>query len=121
MGGVASASPPIVLLDTIMGRLTAMTGRLGALPAKVKAAPKMAEPFYQSREWRSLVASIKRERGAWCERCGSRDRVIADHIVERKDGGADLDPSNIELLCGKHHAAKTAAARARRAKGGALA
>jgi 5-methylcytosine-specific restriction endonuclease McrA len=43
--------------------------------------------------------------------------VIADHIVERKDGGADLDPNNIELLCHAHHQKKTALARARRARG----
>lgn len=80
-------------------------------------APKRAESFYQSTEWRALVASIKRERGNFCQRCGSSERVIADHIVERKDGGADLDRSNIELLCAKHHAIKTAQARARRARG----
>ena len=79
--------------------------------------PKKVELFYQSREWRSLVSSIKKQRGAWCERCGSTKGLIADHIVERKDGGADLDPANIELLCGKHHAAKTAEARKRRALG----
>lgn len=100
-----------------MGKLTALKPRLGGLVGKVRVAPKVAEGFYQSPEWRSLVARIKRERGAWCERCGSSERVIADHIVERKDGGADLDPANIELLCAKHHAAKTAQARARRARG----
>jgi 5-methylcytosine-specific restriction endonuclease McrA len=100
-----------------MGKLKAMPTRLGALPAKVRQAPKVAEGFYQSKEWRELVARVKRKRGAWCERCGSTERLIADHIVERKDGGADLDETNIELLCGKHHASKTAAARARRATG----
>lgn len=94
-----------------------MPSRLGGMPAKVAAAPKVAEPFYQSRAWRSLIASIKRERGNWCERCGSTHRVIGDHIVELKDGGAPLDPSNIELLCQAHHNAKTAKARATRAKG----
>lgn len=100
-----------------MGKLTAMKPRHGGLVGRVRAAPKVAEGFYQSREWRQMVAGIKRDRGAWCERCGSTERVIADHIVERKDGGADLDPSNIELLCAKHHAAKTAQSRARRAQG----
>lgn len=100
-----------------MGKLSAMGSRLGAVPVKLAAAPKVAEQFYQSSAWRELVAQIKRERGAKCERCGSAKRLIADHIVERKDGGADLDPRNVELLCGKHHATKTAAARARRAAG----
>ena len=100
-----------------MARLTASPARIGGLAARVAAAPKVAEAFYQSAAWRSLVARVKRERGSWCQRCGSRRRVIADHIVERRDGGADLDPNNIEMLCFDHHAAKTAAARARRARG----
>src|SRR3546814_20236885 len=79
----------------------------------LRAAPNVAEQFYSSREWRSLVASIKRERGDRCERPGCTtptQRVIADHIVERKDGGADLDAGNIELLCFTHHQRKTAEA-----------
>ena len=100
-----------------MGRLTALPSRLGSMPPKLKAAPKIAEGFYQSSEWRKLVARIKRQRGAWCQRCGSTDRLIADHIVERKDGGAELDENNIELLCAAHHNAKTAGARAKRARG----
>lgn len=100
-----------------MGKLKVTPSRLRAVPPKLMAAPKRAEGFYQSAEWRALVASIKRERGNFCQRCGSNERVIADHIVERKDGGADLDRANIELLCAKHHAIKTAQARARRARG----
>lgn len=94
-----------------------MPARLGGMEPKVRFAPKVAEGFYQSPEWKALVRQIKRERGNWCERCGSSHRVIADHIVERKDGGADLDPTNVELLCARHHNEKTAHARARRARG----
>lgn len=103
-----------------MGKLKSIGSRLGALPAKVKAAPKVAEGFYQSGAWRELVKDIKRVRGNRCERVGCTtptNRVIADHIVERKDGGADLDAGNIELLCAGHHAQKTAKARAARARG----
>ncbi|WP_363755110.1 HNH endonuclease signature motif containing protein [Sphingobium sp. LSP13-1-1.1] len=103
-----------------MGKLKALGSRLGGMPAKVKAAPKVAEGFYSSPEWRGLVADIKRERGARCERPGCptpTHRIIADHVVERKDGGADLDASNVELLCFTHHQQKTAAARAARAQG----
>lgn len=101
----------------MMGKLKNIAPRIGGLGARVKPPAKIADPFYLSREWRSLVAKIKRERGNWCERCGSGDRVIADHIIERRDGGADLDPSNVELLCFTHHQRKTAQARARRARG----
>lgn len=100
-----------------MGRLKAVGSLISGQAPMLRQPPKVAESFYQSAEWRALVRSIKRQRGAWCERCGSGDRVIADHIVERKDGGADLDPSNIELLCHAHHARKTAEARAKRAHG----
>lgn len=87
------------------------------MPARVRPAPKVAARFYASREWRELVARLKRERGGCCARCGSSNRVIGDHIVELKDGGAPLDPANIELLCQAHHNAKTAQARHRRVLG----
>ena len=90
---------------------------LGSPPPRLRSTPKVALAFYQSKEWRALVARIKRERGCYCQRCGSTHRVIGDHIVELRDGGAPLDPSNIELLCQEHHNGKTAEARSRRAQG----
>lgn len=113
-------SGALLFLDIHMGRLKSLGARIGAMPAKVKAAPKVVEGFYSSAAWKGLVADIKAMRGSRCERVGCptpTKRVIADHIVERKDGGADLDPSNIELLCFDHHQQKTAAARAARAQG----
>jgi 5-methylcytosine-specific restriction enzyme A len=90
--------------------------RAVAMPARVVLAPKVADRFYESKEWRALAAQMKRKAGYMCK-CGSGRRLIADHIVERKDGGADLDPGNIEILCGDCHAKKTADARKRRARG----
>jgi 5-methylcytosine-specific restriction protein A len=89
------------------------------LAPRIAVPAKVAEGFYQSKAWRALVASIKRERGNRCQRLGCRSthRIIADHVVERKDGGADLDRNNIELLCFAHHQAKTAAARRARSRG----
>jgi 5-methylcytosine-specific restriction endonuclease McrA len=69
-----------------------------------------------SAEWRALVRSIIAKRGRRCERCGSSKRIFGDHIEELRDGGAALDPANVELLCGSCHTAKTAAARAARAR-----
>ena len=100
-----------------MARLTTVRSRVAVQPGRVMPAPKRAEGFYLSGAWRSLVSSVKRERGAFCCICGSGERIIADHIVERKDGGADLDPRNIQLLCHRHHQQKTAKARAKRASG----
>ncbi|MAE92984.1 MAG: HNH endonuclease [Pelagibaca sp.] len=101
-----------------MGRLKGLGPRLASVRGRVRALPKVAEAFYQSKEWRDLVRRIKAERGNWCERCGSKHRVIGDHKVERKDGGAELDPANIELLCQACHNRKTALARAKRVGGG---
>ncbi|WP_370179917.1 HNH endonuclease signature motif containing protein [Alteriqipengyuania sp.] len=98
-----------------MTRLKMLMPRLSPIKPKLKALPKRAERFYQSPEWRGLVKQLKAERGAFCERCGAGGRIIGDHIVERKDGGAELDPSNIRLMCWPCHNAKTARERARRA------
>lgn len=102
-----------------MGKLRAAAPRVATMVPRVGMAPKVAESFYQSKEWRDLVRSIRRERGYRCQRpgCRSTERIIADHIVERKDGGAPLDRRNIELLCFTHHQQKTAAARRSRAGG----
>lgn len=115
--GARATGAPFAFGGGEVGKLTNLRPTLASLPSRLKPPPKTAEQFYQSPEWRRLVAQIKRERGNWCERCGSKHRVIADHIVERKDGGADLDPSNIELLCFTHHQQKTASERAKRAAG----
>jgi 5-methylcytosine-specific restriction endonuclease McrA len=106
--------------EAAMGRLTNLRPAVAALPARVKLAPKIAEDFYGSKAWRALAAKAKHEAGHRCQRqgCYSNKRLIADHIVERRDGGADLERSNIEVLCCDCHAKKTAQARARRAKGG---
>jgi 5-methylcytosine-specific restriction protein A len=41
--------------------------------------------------------------------------MIADHVHERSDGGALLDPDNGMCVCSSHHGLKTNAERARRA------
>jgi 5-methylcytosine-specific restriction protein A len=100
-----------------LAKLSALKPQLLPPRPQLTTPPKIAENFYASREWRDLVASMKRERGNRCARCGASGRIIGDHIVERRDGGAELDRNNIELLCMPHHAAKTAAARKARARG----
>lgn len=104
---------------SIMGRLKSLGSRLGSMPAKVKAAPKVVEGFYSSAAWRSLVADRKRDPDYQLARQRAKrgERMILDHKVERRDGGADLDPSNTEWLTFSEHQAKTAKARAARAQG----
>lgn len=102
-----------------MGRLTAAPGRLAALPPRLRPAPKVAEPFYQSKAWLQLKARRRLDSdyfAALARRRGG-ERVILDHVRERKDGGADLDPLNTEWLTFTEHQRKTAKARAKRARG----
>jgi 5-methylcytosine-specific restriction protein A len=97
------------MLKTLQPRLKALDTR------RVLPPPKRAEPFYTSPEWRELMARIIAERGRRCQQCGRIGcRIFGDHIVELKDGGAPLDPSNVMLRCGSCHTAKTARVRAER-------
>jgi len=78
-------------------------------------------PFYKTQEWVQLVARVVRTRGRRCEnpdckRDGILTRIFADHIIEIKDGGALLDESNIEILCGSCHTTKTLQMRKERSR-----
>ena len=113
-------------------RLHTLSPRLLRVDTSIaRPQPKTADPFYLSSAWRELVAGLIRTRGRRCEECGktleadgTSARLIGDHVVERRDGGADLDPGNVRLLCsraggngrgqGNCHAAKTAQARRQR-------
>lgn len=87
-----------------------------------KPAPKVADPELLTPDHRAWREAVIRRAGYRCEaievgvRCtvGRPARLFADHIVERKDGGAPLDPKNGQCLCGRHHTLKTAKARADR-------
>src|SRR4051812_33264640 len=91
----------------------------------VAPAPKVADPFYLSKEWQALLAEIIAERGRCCEdpehdpkRPRRGIRLVGDHIHEIKDGGLRLDKRNVMLRCFPCHGRKTAAARAARARKG---
>ncbi|WP_376959669.1 HNH endonuclease [Azospirillum sp. A26] len=91
-----------------MTKLASAEPRVGSGPSRVSSGPKVADPVLQSSDWRKLVASLITKRGRRCERCGkthesdgSPVRLIGDHDIERRDGGADLDPSNVKLLCNR--------------------
>lgn len=90
-----------------------------ARPPEKRADPELLTP--EHRAWR---AEVLRRAGYRCEavddgrrcRVSAPSRLFADHIRERKDGGAPLDPANGQCLCGRHHTLKTAGARAERMK-----
>lgn len=98
--------------------------RLGtASTRRVAVPPKTVAPLYQTpeyRQWREAVIARAERR---CEavvdgkRCWKREphnRMFADHKIELRDGGAPFDVDNGQCLCGAHHTAKTAQARAAR-------
>ncbi|PKB19646.1 hypothetical protein B0I00_1886 [Novosphingobium kunmingense] len=101
-----------------MVRLVRLAPRLAPMLPRVARAAKVADSFYQSPEWVALRA--KRMRDADYREAKARakpgERLILDHKTERRDGGADLDPANTVWLTFSEHQAKTAQAKAERAR-----
>lgn len=101
--------------------------RLGTLKPLVKASEfrtvlppaKRPDPELQTAEHRAWRKQVL-DRARWrCEDCGAQGgrggvTLYADHVVERRDGGALLDVANGRCLCASCHTKKTVAARARR-------
>ncbi|MEH2508680.1 5-methylcytosine-specific restriction protein A [Nitrobacteraceae bacterium AZCC 1564] len=87
-------------------------------PAKV-ADPELLTPEHKA--WRLAVCRRAGWRCEWVEdgkRCTKRapqDRVVADHVIERADGGALYDLSNGQCLCVAHNTLKGLKARGARA------
>ena len=89
----------------------------------VACMPKTAAAIYQTAEYRQWREAVIARAGRRCEavdggkRCWKaepRNRMFADHKREIRDGGAPFDLDNGQCLCGSHHTAKTAQARAAR-------
>ena len=109
-----------------MAGLAKLTARLPTFDTRrVAPPPKVAEPLYSTPEYRAWRDAVIDRAGGRCEaltargRCHkarSRHRMFADHKVEVRDGGAKFDVANGQCLCGSHHTAKTARARAARAQ-----
>jgi 5-methylcytosine-specific restriction enzyme A len=84
---------------------------------KVRAPEKVVESFYGTAEWKEARnAAFKRDKYTCViPGCGRNEsRMFVDHIVERKDGGADYDLRNLQTLCGSHHTEKTLEERRKR-------
>ena len=73
--------------------------------------------FYGTASWKKLrnayIAKVP-----LCQHCTLRGKVtegaMVDHIIERRDGGESLDMSNLQTLCFRCHAYKTAEERNKR-------
>lgn len=90
-----------------------------AAPPRKKADPELLTP--EHRAFRAKVCSRAGWRCEWIDdgqRCtksaAAGDRMIADHIRERKDGGDPFDPANGQCLCVRHNTLKGMRARADR-------
>lgn len=110
------AQPPNIRKVRIMVRLTRAPSRIASAPPRIARAPKVADPFYQSAEW--IALRVKRMRDtdyhAAKARAKEGERLILDHVIERRDGGAALDPKNTQWLTHSEHQAKTAQAKGAR-------
>ncbi|HLY04255.1 MAG TPA: HNH endonuclease signature motif containing protein [Rhizomicrobium sp.] len=98
-------------LKTIGPRVRALEIRAAKPP------PKTADPHYLTPEHQVWAEAVKRRADYACQwpGCGRRERrMFADHIVEKRDGGALFDLNNGQCLCGKHHSIKSAKARSGR-------
>lgn len=81
---------------------------------------KRADPYYLSREWRALREQALQRDGCRCviPGCGRR-AVRVDHIVARRDGGADM-LDNLRSLCAEHDNQVKEDATGKRRSGGKL-
>lgn len=105
-------------------RLATLKPRLSTADLRaVKPEPKRADAELLTPEHKAWRAAVLRragyrcewvENGQRCERAAPEHRMIADHIVERADGGAWTDPANGQCLCTQHNTLKGVRARAAR-------
>ena len=89
-----------------MARLANIKPRLGVADlSRAKVPPKAVDPFYVSAEWKALRHACLTRDGFRCAIAGCEERaIVADHVVRRRDGGADA-LSNLRSLC-RHHDAE---------------
>lgn len=61
---------------------------------QIKGRLKMRIPSH-----RALREFVLHRAGGKCQECGSVERLVADHMVSRRNGGAH-HPDNMQCLCG---------------------
>jgi 5-methylcytosine-specific restriction endonuclease McrA len=80
-----------------MGRLKAIGSRLTLAKQTSVAFVKKAEAYYGTQDWQLLRLSCLKRDGFACQVCGDK-AIIADHIISRRNGGADT-LTNLRSLC----------------------
>ena len=111
-------------MSRVGSRLRTLGPRVATLDTRTaKPPPKEADPELltpEHRAWRAHVLARAGyrceviENGKRCERRAPEHRMVADHIIERADGGALYDPANGMCMCVPHNTAKGIGARAKR-------
>lgn len=95
-----------------MGLKQVRSGIASAKPARLAFQEKKADPFYLSAAFKAWAIAVKTRDEFKCRGAGPHNGpLIADHIHERRDGGAELDVANGMTLCAACHSRKTAEAR----------
>lgn len=68
-----------------------------------------SDPFYWTPEWRKTRARQLRKQ-PFCEECERGNKVtkanVVDHIIPRRQGGADFAEDNLQSMCSDHHQKK---------------
>lgn len=95
--------------------------RVATLDTSLAPPPsKQADFHYGTPEHKAWAAEVIKRANGRCQdpqHKGRHGRVIADHIVERRDGGDPLALTNGRALCWSCHTRKTNVARALRQRG----
>jgi hypothetical protein len=98
----------------------AFDGRVAKQLPKEADAELLTE---EHKQWRLYVCRRAGWRCEWlidglrCRKASPEHRMVADHIVDREDGGALFDPANGQCLCVQHNTIKGIRSRALRAAG----
>lgn len=71
-----------------------------------KDHPERAK-FYRSPPW-TFARTQQLQREPNCRVCGEPATHV-DHVLSRAEGGADLDPANLQSMCRRCHGRKTLA------------
>ena len=105
-----------------MTRLTMLKPRVATLDTSLAPPPpKQTESYYGTPEHRAWADQVIRRANGRCQdpaHRGRHGRLVADHIVERRDDPSrQLDPTNGMARCWSCHTRKTVAERAARQRG----
>lgn len=84
----------------------------GLRPSRLTTMPRPEwQAFYNSKAWKK-VRRAQFDHEPLCRECRKQGRLVpaedVDHIIQLEDGGAPLDPENLQSLCHSHHSEKTA-------------